>query len=108
SLPIEVQFAPLSAMQATDFDKDGNLDLLVVGNDFSPETLTGRYDASIGTVLQGDGKGNFKVLPLNKTGFLVKGDAKTLTEITLGNGKKIFLITRNRDNLQAFEKNNKE
>ena len=103
-LPLETQFAPVTAMQVTDFNGDGNLDVLLTGNDFSPEPLTGRYDASLGTVLQGDGKGGFAVLKLEKTGFIVKGDAKACISISLPRGMNLVVVSQNQDSLRVFER----
>ncbi|MEY4539755.1 MAG: hypothetical protein RLZZ306_1512, partial [Bacteroidota bacterium] len=71
-------------------------------NDFSPESLTGRYDASIGWYLQGDGKGNFKNINLKNSGFCVKGDAKSLAILKLKNGKPLILVGKNSDYLQSI------
>ncbi len=98
-LPVEAQIAPLFGMAVRDIDNDGNLDLLTVGNDYATETLTGRYDASVGTYFKGNGKGNFSAMAVNKAGFLVKGDAKALAEIQLKNGGSLFLASQNSDSL---------
>ena len=62
----------------------------------------GYYDAGIGNYLQGDGSGNFKSIPVAKSGFFVNGDAKGLSRLMLGNGKQLFLVTQNRDSLKVF------
>ena len=102
SLPKAAQFAPIFGTQVVDFDLDGNLDLIAVGNDHSPDPLTGQLDGSIGTVLRGDGSGNFKSLSLAQTGFLVRGDAKAFASIVLSN-KMLLLVSQNKDSLKAFE-----
>ncbi|HJQ12878.1 MAG TPA: VCBS repeat-containing protein, partial [Gemmatimonadaceae bacterium] len=58
-LPAEAQFAPIYASVAGDFDGDGKIDLMVAGNSFDVSPMLGRYDASYGLLLRGDGKGNF-------------------------------------------------
>lgn len=77
ALPVEVQFAPLNGMLSRDINGDGNLDILAVGNNYAAEVFTGRYDALNGLYLQGDGKGNFTSVQLNRSGwfFLVMGKA---------------------------------
>lgn len=102
SLPKAAQFAPIFGTQVVDFDLDGNLDLIAVGNDHSPDPLTGQLDGSIGTVLKGDGSGNFESLSLAQTGFLVRGDAKAFASIVLSN-KMLLLVSQNKDSLKAFE-----
>jgi hypothetical protein len=101
-MPVEAQLSPIFGMSVSDIDNDGNLDVLTVGNDFSAETLSGRYDASLGNYFKGDGKGNFKAVAMNHAGFLVKGDAKALAEIQLGKGGSLFLASQNRDSLKVF------
>lgn len=83
-LPVEAQFAPMFGMTVNDYNNDGNLDVLMVGNSYAPEVNWGRYDASLGVYLQGDGKGNFKTVSNKDSGLLVKGDAKGIAEVCIG------------------------
>jgi enediyne biosynthesis protein E4 len=89
-------------MVVTDFNHDGNLDVMAVGNSFSSETGSGFYDAGIGVILKGDGKGSFSSVPVNTSGFFVDSDAKGFAELTLGNTKKIWIVTSNNDSLKVF------
>lgn len=77
-LPRNLQIAPVFGTQVGDFDGDSLLDIMAVGNFYSNEVFSGRYDASIGWILKGDGTGNFKVLESADSGFMVEGDAKSL------------------------------
>ena len=106
NLPNIYQVSPMFGTQVFDVNQDGNLDIIAVGNDYSPESLTGRYDASIGWYLQGDGKGNFKNITLKSSGFCVKGDAKSLVIIQSKNGKPMILVGKNSDYLQSILINN--
>jgi len=45
-LPVEAQFAPVNAIVCEDLDNDGFKDLLLAGNEYQTEVMTGRYDAS--------------------------------------------------------------
>ncbi len=102
-LPTEAQLSPVFGMVVTDFNRDGNLDILAAGNSFSTEVLTGMYDAGIGVCMQGDGRGNFKPVHANESGFMVDGDAKGFAELTLANGAALLLATQNRGSLGVFE-----
>jgi hypothetical protein len=102
ALPLSAQEAPLYGMMARDIDADGNLDLLIVGNDYGMEPYSGRHDALNGLCLKGDGKGGFSELPLPKTGFLVKGDAKGLALVHSTGGEELLLATQNQDSLLVF------
>ncbi|MDR0791938.1 MAG: VCBS repeat-containing protein, partial [Chitinophagaceae bacterium] len=61
-LPDEAQFSVINGMVIDDFNNDGNLDVLMSGNDYGTEVSIGRLDAMNGLLLQGDGKGNFRPL----------------------------------------------
>jgi enediyne biosynthesis protein E4 len=102
TLPAEAQFAPLYGIAVTDVNEDGNLDVLAAGNSYAAEPLSGLYDASIGNYLQGDGKGNFKNVPVTTSGFFVDGDAKGLACLTRPNGSELFIVTQNRDSVKVF------
>ncbi|MEO7366891.1 MAG: VCBS repeat-containing protein, partial [Gemmatimonadaceae bacterium] len=58
-LPVEAQFAPVYAILADDFDGDHKTDLLLAGNFYGVTPVRGRYDASYGVLLHGDGRGQF-------------------------------------------------
>jgi len=105
SLPAAVQTAPVFGMLSEDIDGDGKLDILMVGNDYGMEPYSGRHDAFNGLCLKGDGTGNFTAMPLSKTGFLVKGDAKGLASITSTANQQLFIATQNQDSLLLFSNN---
>lgn len=100
-LPLKAQFAPLFGMLVEDIDQDGFLDVVAVGNSYSTEVSTGRYDALTGLYLKGDGKGAFELRGVD-TGFFVDGDAKGIAKIN-ANGKQLWLVTQNNDSLRVFE-----
>lgn len=101
-LPIRAQFAPIFGMQSGDYDGDGHLDLLMVGNSYAPDVETGRADAFVGGFLKGDGTGSFSYVDAAKSGFFVAGDAKGLAEIATGDGGSLVLATQNGGRLTAF------
>jgi len=78
ALPIAAQFAPVNDLAITDFTGDGILDLLIAGNDFSPEPSTGRFDGGLGRLFQGDGVGNFTPLSPAQSGLIIPGDTRSL------------------------------
>ena len=103
-LHMEAQTAPVYGMLSEDVDDDGNLDIVMVGNDYSMEPYSGRHDAFNGLCLKGDGRGNFSAIPLSKTGFFVKGDAKGLALIHTAKNEDILLASQNQDSLKVFAK----
>jgi hypothetical protein len=101
-LPNQAQFAPTFGMMAEDLNQDGKLDLVTVGNFYGTEVVIGRYDASIGLALFGDGKGGFMPVSTKESGFCVNGDAKALTRVELAGNKSLILASQNGDSLKIF------
>jgi len=101
-LPMEAQFAPVNAIICDDFDKDGFKDLLLAGNEYQTEVVTGRYDASYGCFLQGGNKKTFTAVSPVKSGFILKGDVRDMKLLSLGNGKRVILAAVNDDSLRVF------
>ena len=96
--------APCNEIHIEDLNNDGKLDALLLGNSYSPEVETGRYDAGNGTVLMGDGKGNFKFESNLKTGFWATKEARDIQIVNLANGKKLYLTANNNDVLETYIK----
>ena len=102
ALPVQAQFAPVYGMLVKDVNRDGHLDALLVGNSYAPEVSVGQYNASIGTYLQGDGKGGFRPVHVKESGFFVDGDAKGMAEVQTADGNSLILVSGNADQLQVF------
>ncbi|MDN5203160.1 VCBS repeat-containing protein [Fulvivirgaceae bacterium BMA10] len=103
-LPNVVQVSSINNIVAHDFNGDKNLDLLVSGNLYSSEIETPRNDAGMGMYLEGDGKGNFKPIPLHESGFFAPHDAKDMQMIHLGREKTpLILVANNRYWMQAIK-----
>lgn len=101
-LPSLAQVAPINGMIADDFDADGNLDVLLVANDFGNEVSVGRFDASNGLLLKGDGHGHFTAQTQAQTGFYVPGNAKGLVQLPDAQGNRLIVATQNRGPMQVF------
>lgn len=102
-LPLNTQYSCMNGMVAEDFDGDGNLDLLMVGNDYGTDVSIGRYDACNGLLLKGDGKGSFIPLSIMQSGWFVPGDAKALVKLRGTNGKCLLAASQNKSRLKVFE-----
>jgi hypothetical protein len=102
-LPEEAQFAPVEAIHSGDFNRDGHADLLLAGNFNAVQTELGPYDASLGLLLLGDGKGKFKPVSSSSSGFIVRGEARDIKEIKTSKNEKIYLVSRNNDCLLGFK-----
>jgi len=101
-LPLETQFAPIYGMTIGDFDRDGFTDVLMTGNLFSTEVSSGRYDASMGVFLRGDGHGNFKVVKAQESGFYAGGDAKGAALLQQPSGDALMVVGNNASAVKAF------
>jgi hypothetical protein len=101
-LPVEAQLSPVNSILCTDVDADSNMDIIMAGNEYQTEVSTGRYDASYGVVLKGDGKGGFTNMSYARTGFIVDGDVKNMQLITTINKEKLLIVTVNDAKVIAF------
>ncbi|MEP6749000.1 MAG: VCBS repeat-containing protein [Bacteroidota bacterium] len=102
ALPAEAQFAPVNAIVCADMDGDGIKDILLAGNEYQTEVMTGRYDASYGCFLKGIYKKEFKVISPDTSGFLVNGDVKDMKMIINAKKEKLILVGINNDNMKVF------
>ncbi|MGN6640311.1 MAG: FG-GAP repeat domain-containing protein, partial [Mucilaginibacter sp.] len=102
-LPVQAQISELCGMAVDDFDGDGNLDVIINGNDYGTELTTGRYDALNGLMLRGDGKGNFKPLTILQSGIYIPGNGKALVKVKGAKGDYLLAASQNRDAMKIFE-----
>ncbi|RRQ48623.1 hypothetical protein DZC72_13110 [Maribacter algicola] len=100
-LPKLAQVSSINNIIAKDFDRDGELDLLISGNLYASEIETPRNDAGIGLFLKGDGLGNFEVITVAESGFFAPHDAKDMKPIIV-NGKEAILVANNDYFMQLF------
>ncbi len=106
ALPQLLQTAPIFGMNVQDIDNDGNLDAIILGNDYGTELTNGRYDAMNGTILKNDGIGNFIALNASNTGFYVPFNAKSLVNVISTSGQQLLLASQNKGKLLAFKSSN--
>jgi len=72
------------------------------GNDYGTDVAIGRYDALNGLMLKGDGKGNFKPVPILQSGIYIPGNGKALVKLQGSNGKYLLAASQNKDALKLF------
>ena len=101
-LPVEAQFSPVYAGVTGDYNGDGNADILLGGNLFNVKPEVGRYDASYGTFLAGNGNGGFEFVPARLSGFRLEGEIRDFIEINTPGGKLLIAATSNGP-LQVFK-----
>ncbi len=103
ALPIEAQASVWCGITVDDFDGDGNLDVIVNGNDYGTEVTTGRYDALNGLYLKGNGKGGFQPLSILKSGIYIQGNGKALVKLRGANNNYMIAATQNRDVMKLYQ-----
>ncbi|HVV70002.1 MAG TPA: CRTAC1 family protein, partial [Verrucomicrobiae bacterium] len=75
-LPVEAQMAPAFGICVADFDGDGNEDLFLAQNFFATQHETARYDAGLGLLLLGDGRGGFRAVSAHESGIVIYGEQR--------------------------------
>ena len=100
ALPGEAQFAPIYGSLAGDFDGDGKTDLVVAGNFSGVTPLEGRYDASYGLFLRGDGRGAFTAVDMEQSGLAIDGQVRHMELVKRATGERLIVVARNNDRLQ--------
>ena len=99
-LPIYAQIGPTLDFQVLDVNRDGNLDVIGVGNIYDAEVETVKYDASRGYVLLGNGNGQFQVSKDN--GFYNDTDMRSIA-IVKGLDKNYVFVANNNSKLSIFQ-----
>jgi hypothetical protein len=100
SLPVEAQFAPIYAALSGDFDGDGRVDVIVAGNTTAVPPIRGRYDASYGLLLRGDGAGGLSAVDLDESGLVIMGEVRGLGLVRSAGGAPRIVVARNGAPLQ--------
>jgi hypothetical protein len=107
-LPVEAQFSAINGMVVDDFDGDGNLDVLMNGNDYSTSVGIGQYDAFYGLLLKGDGTGGFKPLSMLQSGVCIPGNGKALVKLSGPGNTYLVAASQRLGPLQLFDLNKKQ
>jgi len=102
NLPLPAQFSPTYGILIDDFNKDGNEDVLLAGNLFGVKPEVGRYDASYGLFLRGNGDGSFQPELSRSSGFRIDGEVRDLASVKAGN-RNFVLVARNNEKMLVFE-----
>jgi hypothetical protein len=102
-LPRLAQAAPGFGVVTLDVDGDGNLDIYMVQNSFSPQPETGHFDGSMSLLLRGSGNGEFNPVWPSESGLIVPGDAKPVGVVDLNSdGRPDVIVGVNGGNVLYF------
>ena len=105
-LPPVTQFSPIYGMTSGDFNKDGNPDLLVAGNFFGTRVKFGRYDASKGIYLLGDGRGGFRAMKASESGLMVRGEVRDMAHLSWNADADLIIFVKNNSSIQVYKTDN--
>jgi hypothetical protein len=100
-LPEIAQLSSINDILTEDINLDGHTDLLLIGNSYSQETLFGRYDASLGTLLLGNSKLQWKNDSPSAPRIPAGGNAKYIRMLRTHHGKA-FVVANNNSAIDFF------
>ncbi len=96
--PLMAQASPVFGQEVADWNGDGYLDVLLAGNFYPVRPETGRFDASAGVLLLGDGKGGFRATMAGQAnGCWLTGDIRDLVSLDLDETGRLLVAGRNQD-----------
>ena len=101
-LPAEVQWSPVFAFLAGDFNGDKKTDFLSAGNFFGVTPHEGRYDAGYGNVVLRDDTAFNVLFPL-RSGFVPEGQVRDIKKLRTINNRSLYLVARNNDSILFYE-----
>jgi hypothetical protein len=90
ALPRLAQSFPIFSIPPIDLNQDGNMDVILGGNQSYTRIRIGLMDAGLGMVLIGDGAGNFKSLLPSESGLAIKGDIKSILPVKTNSGTQLL------------------
>ncbi|SDB63242.1 Repeat domain-containing protein [Flavobacteriaceae bacterium MAR_2010_188] len=102
-LPNRAQLSCICGISCADINNDGNLDLIMAGNNFEFKPQFSRLDASNGNVLLGDGKMNFEWIENAKSGFTIREEVKHLEMFKDKSGRRFIIAAINDTKPRVFE-----
>lgn len=105
-LPSQAQFSPVFAILINDFDDDGQLDVLLGGNQYRVKPEVGRYDASYGLLLKGVGDGTFVALNSARSGIKIDGEVRDFAMMDIADQRIVF-VARNNQEMIALKQQTK-
>ncbi len=102
-LPDRVQWSCVCGISCTDVNKDGNIDLVMGGNNYGLKPQFSRQDASYGHVLLGDGQLGFEWQGFSKSGFFVREEIRHLKSFKDSKGREYMFAAINNGEPKVFE-----
>jgi enediyne biosynthesis protein E4 len=104
ALPADAQYTKIYAMHALDINGNGNLDLVLAGNQKNVKPEMGSQNAGHGVLLKGSGDGTFEAFSAAESGLYVRGETRDIKQIKI-NGDDYLLFLRRNEKLIAYKIN---
>ena len=104
-LPSRSQLSCICGITCTDVNNDGNIDLILGGNNFEFRPQYSRLDGNYGNVLLGDGALGFEWQDYETSGFFIKDEIKHLKQFKDKTGKTFLIVAINENKPKIFELN---
>jgi hypothetical protein len=102
SLPRIAQSFPVYAIMVKDVNNDGQLDVILGGNQSQNRIRIGKIDAGLGLVLLGDGRGDFTPLSTAESGLRIKGDIKSILNLSVDD-REILVFGINQQKAEVYQ-----
>ena len=104
-LPPRAQLSCVCGITCTDVNNDGNLDIIMGGNDFEFKPQYSRLDANYGNVLLGDGSNNFTWQNYDQSGLFIREEIKDIQQFKDAAGISYVFVAINDQKPKIFEIN---
>ena len=101
-LPLEAQVSPVKDAFCRDYNGDGIIDILLLGNDHSFDVSTGDFSANKGLVLLGNANRNFKALPYRETGWWTEGVVNQLKVMDYQQ-EQYYVVGMHKESIRLFK-----
>ena len=104
-LPAKAQWSVTNDLVASDFDLDGNMDLVLCQNDLNGPEQMGVIDAGIGIILRGNGDGTFTTLTPEESGIEIASMHQAAWVGDANGDARPDLWVHGKDKIHLFEGN---
>jgi enediyne biosynthesis protein E4 len=64
--------------------------------------MLGRYDASYGLMMRGEGDGHFTAVDMGESGIRIDGQVRDLRLLRGANGTRLIVVSRNNDKVEVL------
>jgi enediyne biosynthesis protein E4 len=104
-LPFMVQLSCVCGITCIDVNNDGNLDIIMGGNNFEFKPQYSRLDANYGSVLLGNGNSDFTWQNYDASGFFIRNEIKHIKQFKDKSGKTYIITAINDKKPKIFTLN---